>query len=235
MPHSDNSDAHEGPIQTSVTIPLASGAALPGLLEVPGDARACYVFAHGAGAGMEHAFMSAMADGLFHRGIASLRFQFPYMAQGSRRPDAPAVAQAAVRAAVADAARQLPGLPLIAGGKSYGGRMTSQAQAAQPLHGVRGIAFLGFPLHPAGRPSVERAKHLADVALPMLFLQGTRDELANLELIRQETARLGNRARLHVVDGADHSFHVLVRSGRNDAQVREELADTMARWIDGLA
>ena len=197
--------------------------------------KACYVFAHGAGAGMTHAFMAAMADGLVQRGIATLRFQFPYMEQGSKRPDAPAVAQAAVRAAVLEAARRLPGLPLFAGGKSYGGRMTSQAQAAQPLPGVRGIVFVGFPLHPAGKPSVERAKHLADVALPMLFLQGTRDELAELELIRQTTAQLGGRATLHVVEGADHSFHVLVRSGRTDAQVREELQDTMARWIDGFA
>jgi predicted alpha/beta-hydrolase family hydrolase len=217
-----------------LTIPLA-GATTSGLLDVPADARACYVFAHGAGAGMNHAFMAAMADGLARRGIATLRFQFPYMEQGSKRPDAPAVAQAAVRAAALEAARQLPGLPLFAGGKSYGGRMTSQAQAAQPLPGVRGIVFVGFPLHPAGKPSVERARHLAEVALPMLFLQGTRDELAELELIRQTIDTLDDRATLHVADGADHSFHVLVRSGRTDAQVREELLDTMARWIDGLA
>jgi len=219
---------------TPLTIPLAEGATTSGLLHVPANVRACYVFAHGAGAGMNHAFMAAMADGLARRGIATLRFQFPYMEHGSKRPDAPAVARAAVRAAVDEAARQLPGLPLFAGGKSYGGRMTSQAQAAQPLPGVRGIVFVGFPLHPAGKPSVERAKHLADVALPMLFLQGTRDELADLELIRQTTATLGDRATLHIADGADHSFHVLVRSGRTDAQAREELLDTMARWIDGL-
>jgi predicted alpha/beta-hydrolase family hydrolase len=220
---------------TPLTIPLGAGATTSGLLTVPASARACYVFAHGAGAGMNHAFMVEMADGLAQRGIATLRFQFPYMEQGSKRPDAPAVAQAAVRAAVAGAARQLPGLPLFAGGKSYGGRMTSQAQAAQPLPGVRGIVFVGFPLHPAGKPSVERAKHLADVALPMLFLQGTRDELADLELIRQTTSKLGGRATLHVAEGADHSFHVLVRSGRTDAQVREELLDTMLRWINGFA
>jgi predicted alpha/beta-hydrolase family hydrolase len=218
-----------------LTISLGAGATTSGLLAVPASARACYVFAHGAGAGMNHAFMAEMADGLAQRGIATLRFQFPYMEQGGKRPDAPAVAQAAVRAAVAEAARQLPGLPLFAGGKSYGGRMTSQAQAAQPLPGVRGIVFVGFPLHPAGKPSVERAKHLADVALPMLFLQGTRDELAGLEPIRQEASKLEGRATLHVVDGADHSFHVLVRSGRTDAQVREELLDTMARWIDSVA
>jgi uncharacterized protein len=216
-------------------IPLSTGAAISGVLEVPAHARAGYVFAHGAGAGMNHAFMAAMAQGLADRGIATLRFQFPYMEQGSKRPDPPAVAQAAVRAAVEEAARQLPDLPLFAGGKSFGGRMTSQAQAAQPLPGVRGIAFVGFPLHPAGKPSAERAKHLADVALPMLFLQGTRDELADLDLIRQTTAALGRRATLHIVDGADHSFHVLVRSGRNDAQVREELQDAVARWIDAIA
>jgi predicted alpha/beta-hydrolase family hydrolase len=218
-----------------LTIPLAAGAATSGLLDVPANPKACYVFAHGAGAGMDHAFMAAMANGLAQRGIATLRFQFPYMEHGSKRPDAPAVAQAAVRAAALEAARQLPGLPLFAGGKSYGGRMTSQAQAAQPLPGVRGIVFAGFPLHPAGKPSVERAKHLTDVALPMLFLQGTRDELAELALIRQITAALGDGASLHIVDGADHSFHVLVRSGRTDAQVREELLDATARWIDGVA
>lgn len=183
---------------------------------------------------MNHAFMAAMAEGLAQRGIATLRFQFPYMEHGSRRPDPPAVAQAAVRAAVAEAGRQLPGLPLLAGGKSYGGRMTSQAQAAHPLPGVRGIVFVGFPLHAAGKPSVERAKHLADVDLPMLFLQGTRDELADTGHIRQVTATLGDHARLHIVDGADHSFHVLVRSGRTDAQVRAELQDVIARWVDSL-
>jgi uncharacterized protein len=141
------------------------------------------------------------------------------------------VAQAAVRAAVEEAARHLPGIPLFAGGKSFGGRMTSQAQATKPLAGVQGIVFVGFPLHPAGKPSTERAKHLADVKVPMLFLQGTRDELADLDLVRETTTKLGGRATLHVVDGADHSFHVLVRSGRNDVQVRDELLDVMARWM----
>jgi uncharacterized protein len=202
-----------------------------GVLDTPAVPEACYVFAHGAGAGMNHAFMTATAQGLVQRGIATLRFQFPYMEQGSKRPDSPAVAQAAVRAAVEEAAQQLPGVPLFAGGKSFGGRMTSQAQAAQPLPHVRGIVFVGFPLHPPGQPSIERASHLAAVDLPMLFLQGTRDELAQLDLIRQATAKLGPRATLHVVEGADHSFHVLVRSGRNDAQVREELLDVMAGWM----
>jgi uncharacterized protein len=202
-----------------------------GVLDTPAAPEACYVFAHGAGAGMNHAFMTATAQGLVQRGIATLRFQFPYMEQGSKRPDSPAVAQAAVRAAVEEAAQQLPRVPLFAGGKSFGGRMTSQAQAAQPLPHVRGIVFVGFPLHPPGQPSIERASHLAAVDLPMLFLQGTRDELAQLDLIRQATAKLGPRATLHVVEGADHSFHVLVRSGRNDAQVREELLDVMAGWM----
>jgi predicted alpha/beta-hydrolase family hydrolase len=206
-------------------------AAMQTALLHPPDAEAGYVFAHGAGAGMGHAFMEAIATGLAERRIATLRFQFPFMEQGSKRPDPPAVAQAAVRAALEEAAGKLPGLPLFAGGKSFGGRMTSQAQAAKPLAGVRGLVFVGFPLHPAGKPGTERAKHLAQVELPMLFLQGTRDELADLELVRSVVTPLGERATLHVVDGADHSFHVLVRSGRNDAQVREELLDTMAAWM----
>lgn len=209
----------------------AAGTTVSGLLDVPANAQACYVFAHGAGAGMKHAFMAALAEGLVQRGIATLRFQFPSMEQGSKRPDSPAVAQAAVRAAIAEAARRLPDVPLFAGGKSFGGRMTSQAHAAAPLPGVRGIVFVGFPLHPAGKPSGERASHLAAVQVPMLFLQGTRDALAELDLVRGTATKLGRRATLHVVEGADHSFHVLVRSGRDDAQVREELLDTMAGWI----
>lgn len=201
------------------------------ILDAPGSPAACYVFAHGAGADMHHAFMAAMAHGLVERGIACLRFQFPFMQQGSRRPDPPAVAQAAVRAAVHEAARRLPGLPLFAGGKSFGGRMSSQAQAAEPLPGVRGLVFTGFPLHAAGQPSLQRAAHLAGVQLPMLFLQGTRDALADLPLLREALAPLAGRAMLHVVDGADHAFHVLVRSGRTDAEVREELLDRMASWM----
>lgn len=215
----------------SLTIPLPSGGSTSGLLQVPANAEACYVFAHGAGAGMNHSFMAAIAQGLAERGIATLRFNFPYMEQGSKRPDSPAVAHAAIRAAVTQASRQLPGVPLFAGGKSYGGRMTTQAQAAEPLPGVRGIVLVGFPLHPAGKPSTERAAHLASVKVPMLFLQGTRDGLADLALITQTTAGLGTRATLHVVEGADHAFHVLVRSGRNDEQVREELLDSMASWM----
>jgi predicted alpha/beta-hydrolase family hydrolase len=216
---------------TSLTIALPAGGAISGLLQKPADAKAGYVFAHGAGAGMNHAFMDAIAQGLAERGIATLRFNFPFMEQGSKRADAPAVAHAAIRAAAEEAARHLPGVPLFAGGKSYGGRMSTQAQAAEPLPAVKGIVLVGFPLHPAGKPSTERTAHLADVKLPMLFLQGTRDALADLALITQTTASLGKKATLHIVEGADHAFHVLVRSGRNDAQVREELLDTMAAWM----
>jgi len=215
----------------SLAIALPSGGTTSGLLEMPVGAKACYVFAHGAGAGMNHAFMASIAQSLAERGIASLRFNFPFMEQGSKRPDSPAVAHAAIRAAVAEAARHMPDVPLFAGGKSYGGRMSTQAQAAEPLPGVNGIVLVGFPLHPAGKPSTERAAHLAGVKLPMLFLQGTRDGLAELDLIKQTTASLGKQASLHVVDGADHAFHVLVRSGRTDPQVREELCDTMAAWM----
>lgn len=213
----------------------AANTEVSALLDAPADPKACYVFAHGAGAGMDHAFMSALSEGLVARGVATLRFQFPFMEQGSKRPDPPAVAQAAVRAAVQEAAARLPNVPLFAGGKSFGGRMTSQAQAAQPLPQLRGIVFVGFPLHLAGKPSLTRASHLADVTLPMLFLQGTRDELAQLDLVQGAAAELGARATLHIVEEADHSFHVLVRSGRNDAQVREELLDMMAAWMKHLA
>jgi predicted alpha/beta-hydrolase family hydrolase len=201
------------------------------LLDRPAEASACLVLAHGAGAGMTHPFMAAVASGLAERGIATLRYQFPYMEKGSRRPDPPAVAHAAVRAAVAEAARRCPGMRLIAGGKSFGGRMTSQVQAAAPLEGVDGLAFLGFPLHPAGKPSSDRAKHLAEVDVPMLFLQGTRDNLAELSLIEPVVKSLGPSASLHVVTEADHSFHVPARSGRNDREVMNEILDTLAAWI----
>jgi uncharacterized protein len=201
------------------------------LLQVPDNARACLVLAHGAGAGMTHPFMADVARKLAERGIATLRYQFPYMEQGSKRPDTPAVAQAAVRAALAEAAGRLPALPLFAGGKSFGGRMTSQAQAAQPLPGVRGLVFFGFPLHPAGKPADTRAQHLAKVQVPMLFLQGTRDTLADLALLRPVVERLGPRATLEVFEDADHSFHVRARSGRTDAQVRAAMLDAVARWI----
>jgi hypothetical protein len=205
------------------------------LLIRPPEARACFVFAHGAGAGMTHPFMETFATGLGARGIATLRYQFPYMEKGSRRPDPPAVAQAAVRAAVAEAGRCAPGLVLIAGGKSFGGRMTSQAQANAPLPCVRGLAFLGFPLHPAGKPSSDRALHLADIRIPLLFLQGTRDSLADAKLLEPVVASLGALASLHLVEGADHSFHVLARSGRSDREVMSEILDAFATWAATLA
>jgi uncharacterized protein len=201
------------------------------LLMRPNDARTCYVLAHGAGAGMRHASMEAIAAGLAERGIATLRYQFLYMEKGSKRPDPPPLAQATVRAAVGEAAKACAGLPLIAGGKSFGGRMTSQAQAKAPLDGVEGLAFFGFPLHAAGKPSSDRAAHLADVKIPMLFLQGTRDALADLSLLKPVVKSLGNKARLHLAEGADHSFHVLKSSGRNDREVLTEILDAFAAWV----
>jgi predicted alpha/beta-hydrolase family hydrolase len=218
-----------------VTIKVDDTRTVSGLLQAPGQARACFVLAHGAGAGMAHPFMATVADGLTTRGVASLRYQFPYMEQGLKRPDAPKLAQATVRAAVSEASRLVPRLALVAGGKSFGGRMTSQAQAASPLHGVRGLVFLGFPLHAAGRPSDERGKHLFEIALPMLFLQGTRDALADVTLIERLTQKLGPRATLKLFPDADHSFHVLARSGRKDAEIRNELLDTLANWIETVA
>ncbi|MDQ6628928.1 MAG: alpha/beta hydrolase [Pseudomonadota bacterium] len=197
----------------------------------PGRALACYVFAHGAGAGMTHPFMAAFATGLAERGIATLRYQFPFVERGSRRPDAPAVAHAAVRAAVAAAGEQCPGVPLFAGGKSFGGRMTSQAQAEQPLADVRGLIFVGFPLHPAGKPSLQRAAHLEAVTCPMLFLQGTRDALAELGLVHTAIEPLRPRATLYLVDDADHAFHVRAGSGRTDPQVQAAMLDATAAWI----
>jgi len=191
-----------------------------------------YVFAHGAGAGMTHPFMAAVAAQLAERGIATLRFQFPYMEHGSKRPDPPRIAHAAIRAAIAEARRRLPKLPLFAGGKSFGGRMTSQAQAIAPIEGVRGLAFVGFPLHLAGKPSRDRAKHLFDVKIPMLFLQGTRDALAEPADLAPVIAALGDRATLREFADADHSFHVPKRSGRSDAEVLSELTSTLATWID---
>jgi predicted alpha/beta-hydrolase family hydrolase len=215
-------------------IQIANAGSVSALLIRPAEARACFVFAHGAGAGMTHPFMETFATGLGERGVASLRYQFPYMEKGSRRPDPPAIAQAAVRAAVAEAGRTCPGMPLIAGGKSFGGRMTSQAQAITPLVSVRGLAFLGFPLHPAGKPSGDRAKHLAGVHVPMLFMQGTRDSLAESTLLESVVNSLGPSASLHLVREADHSFHVLARSGRNDREVMKEILDTLSTWIGAV-
>jgi uncharacterized protein len=216
--------------QLNIDIPNAGSVSA--LLMRPPTARACYVLAHGAGAGMTHRSMEAIAAGLSERGIATLRYQFPYMEKGSKRPDPPALAHATVRAAVAEAGRCCADLPLMGGGKSFGGRMTSQAQAVSPLAGVRGLAFLGFPLHPAGKPSSDRAKHLAEIDLPMLFLQGTRDALAELSLLEPVVRSLGSLATLHLVKEADHSFHVLARSGRNNREVMDEVLDTFAAWVD---
>lgn len=216
----------------SVPIDVDDGRRVSGLLLAPADARACYVMAHGAGAGMQHPFMEAVANELASVGVATLRYQFPYMERGSRRPDSPKLAHATVRAAVTEAARLAPGLALFAGGKSYGGRMTSQAQAELPLPGVRGLVFLGFPLHPPGKPSDRRGAHLFDVRIPLLFLQGTRDRLADLKFVEPLVGRLGEPATLALFDGADHSFHVPARTGRNDAEVIREMAGVVARWID---
>jgi uncharacterized protein len=205
-----------------------------GLLLRPGGAQLLYVLAHGAGAGMRHPFLESIAQRLAQRSIATLRYQFPYMEQRVRRPDPPAVAAATVRAAVIEAARVAPGLPLVAGGKSFGGRMTSTAQAEEPLPAVRGLVFLGFPLHPPGRPDDKRAEHLAQVLIPMLFLQGDRDEFADLKLLKPVVKQLGERATLHLAEGGDHSFHVLKRSGRTDAEVMAELVETIVAWTAGI-
>ncbi len=217
----------------TITITIGDNLQVSGLLDVPESAKAGFVFAHGAGAGMNHPFMAAIAAGLAARNIATLRYQFPYMEKGTRRPDPPKLAHACARAAVAEARRLLPGLLLVAGGKSFGGRMTSQAQAIAPLPGVQGLVFFGFPLHPAGRPSQERGSHLFEVAIPMLFLQGTRDNLANLDELKPLCEALGPRASLKLFLDADHSFHVPARSGRTDTEVQTELLDAVAAWLSG--
>jgi predicted alpha/beta-hydrolase family hydrolase len=220
--------------QTSkaASIAVSDETRVSALLQSPARPRACYVLAHGAGAGMNHPFMAAVADGLAERGVATLRYQFPYMEQGRKRPDSPPLAHATVRAAVAEADRMLPDVPLFAGGRSFGGRMSSQAQAKAALAHVRGLAFLGFPLHPAGRPSQDRAEHLFDVNVPMLFLQGTRDALAELDQLKPVCKALGRRATLELFEAADHSFHVPARSGRMDAEVLVEMLDLLTGWID---
>jgi uncharacterized protein len=216
------------------TITVDDTHRVSGLLQTPREARACYVMAHGAGAGMAHPFMAAMANEIAEHGIATLRYQFPYMEQGSKRPDTPKLAQATVRAAVAEASRLVPELALFAGGKSFGGRMTSQAQAAAPLPGVLGLVFLGFPLHPAGRPSDERGAHLFAVQIPMLFLQGTRDSLADTQLMQALAGKLGACATLKLFQDADHSFHVPARTGRNDSEIMTEVSDGLAEWIGSM-
>jgi len=217
-----------------VSIEIEGGQQVSGLLQSTNRARACYILAHGAGAGMTHPFMTAAANELAQRGIATLRYNFPYMDKGSKRPDSPKLAQATVRAAVAHASRLLPEVALFAGGKSFGGRMTSQAQAAAPLPGVRGLAFLGFPLHAPGRPSDERAQHLYEIKIPMLFLQGTRDEFADFALLEPLIRRLGETATLAQFQDANHSFHVPARTGRTDAQIMSVLLDTLRDWIDAV-
>jgi uncharacterized protein len=214
----------------AVTIALDSHRQVSGLLQRPRGAHACYVLAHGAGAGMSHPFMAGIANGLAERNIATLRYQFPYIEQRSKRPDAPKLAQATVRTAVVEASRLAPDLVLVAGGKSYGGRMTSQAQAESPLPGVRGLA-IGFPLHAAGRTSDERGSHLFEVKIPMLFLQGTRDTLADTELLQGLTQRLGKLATLKLFKDADHSFHVPARTGRTDGEVISQMLDDLAIWV----
>jgi predicted alpha/beta-hydrolase family hydrolase len=205
------------------------------ILTQPANARACYVLAHGAGADMRHSFMEKVAEGLADRGIATFRFNFPYMEKKLGRPDQPAVAHATIRAAVAEAARLYPGATLVAGGKSFGGRMTSQAQSKAALPDVKGLAFLGFPLHADKKPSSERAEHLAGIAIPMLFLQGTRDGLADLGYLKPVIAALGAKATLHEVEGGDHSFAVLKKSGRTNDEALTEVLDALAAWIDGVA
>jgi len=221
------------PSTQKLIVDLENATSVSALLLRPQQAQACFVFAHGAGAGMTHEFMEVVATGLCERGVATLRYQFPYMEKASKRPDSPAIAHAAVRAAVAEAVRCCPGLPLIAGGRSFGGRMTSQAQSLAPLPGVRGLAFLGFPLHPAGKPSDQRAVHLSDVHVPMLFVQGARDKLAELQFIKPLVESLGAIACLHVVQEADHSFHVPARS-RAGRDVMKEILDALAAWTSAV-
>jgi uncharacterized protein len=217
-----------------ITLAVSAGQSVSGLVLAPAEPQSCFVFAHGAGAGMTHAFMAAFSVGLAERGVATFRYQFPSMERGSKRPDPPGVAHAAVRAAVAAARQRFEGLPLIAGGKSFGARMTSQAQAADPLPGVAGLAFVGFPLHPAGKPSQQRAEHLGGVKIPMLFLQGTRDELAELTLLEPVVEGLRPLSTLALFDDADHAFHVRVRSGRTDAQVMAAMLDAFVEWTRSL-
>ena len=224
----------EAPNAEPLTLEIDGKGRVSALWMMPSDAHTVYVLAHGAGAGMKHAFMGAIANELAAVGVGTLRYQFPYVEVKAKRPDPPDVCHATVRTAVAEAARRAPTLRVIAGGKSFGGRMTSQAQAIAPLAGVSGLAFLGFPLHPPKKPSTDRAKHLFDVKVPMVFLQGTRDELADLALLEPIVDELGERAVLRKIEGADHSFHVLARSGRKDPDVLRELAREIAEWATSL-
>jgi predicted alpha/beta-hydrolase family hydrolase len=217
-----------------ITIPVDGTAGVCGLWQTASNAKACFVLAHGAGAGMRHPFLENFASQLAALRVASLRYQFLYMDRGSKRPDPPKLCHKVVRAAVAEAARRTP-VPLVAGGRSFGGRMTSQAQEVSPLPGVRGLVFLAFPLHPAKRPADDRAQHLFNIHIPLLFLQGTRDELAEIQLLEPLLAKLGKSASSRLIESADHSFHVQVRSGRPDAAVSAELVETLAGWVDSLS
>ncbi|HEV2210141.1 MAG TPA: alpha/beta family hydrolase [Verrucomicrobiae bacterium] len=230
--HNEITAAAAGP--ESVVITINDAQQVSGLLQKAPRPVACYVLAHGAGAGMRHPFLADIAQGLLERQLSTLRYQFLYMEARSKRPDPPKLAHAAVRAAVRQASSLVPGMPLFAGGKSFGGRMTSQAQAESPLPGVRGLVFLGFPLHPPGRPSEERAQHLFNVRIPMLFLQGDRDEFAELCLLQSVVGQLGARATLKLFPGADHSFHVPARTGRKDSDIRAEMLDAMKTWIESV-
>lgn len=217
-----------------VAIDLGEDRAVSGLWMKPEDAAAVLVLAHGAGAGMTHKSMTAIAEGLAQRRVATLRYNFPYMERGSKRPDTPAVAHEAVRAAVAQAARLAPDLPLFAGGRSFGGRMTSQAQAAEALPRVRGLIFFAFPLHPPAKPGIERAEHLSKIKIPQLFLQGSRDEFAQLDLLQATVGHLGELATLKLLEAADHAFHVPAKTGRKDAEVMDEVLDAARAWMLGV-
>jgi predicted alpha/beta-hydrolase family hydrolase len=217
-------------VSIKVSVPRGETTQVSGLLEQESGSRTCLVFAHGAGAGMQHPFMERMAGELARAGVSTLRFQFPYMEHHSRRPDPPALCHATVRAAVSVAHSLMPGTALIAGGKSFGARMTSQAQALMPLPGVKGLVFFGFPLHQPNKPSADRGAHLSNVKIPMLFIQGTRDTLADLEHLRPIVERLSDQATLQVIDGADHSFHVLKRSGRSEDEARAEIVSAVIAW-----
>lgn len=217
------------PASELLTFEVEPALRVSAIWQAPAKPAACYVLAHGAGAGMTHPFLSAIASKLEAQGVATLRYQFPYMERRSKRPDPPKLCHSTVRAAVAEASRRVSA-PLFAGGRSFGGRMTSQAQALEGMPGVRGLVFLGFPLHPAKKPSEERAKHLFDIQVPMLFLQGTRDELAEMRLLEPLVRRLGEGATLRSFEGADHSFHVPARSGKTDAEVLRELAEAIGSW-----
>lgn len=214
-----------------ISIRIDTATSVSALWDKPREAKTALVLAHGAGAGMTHRHMAATAEGLAARGVAVLRFNFPYMEKGSKRPDSPAIAQAAIRAAIAQGKKLAGDLPLFAGGRSFGGRMTSQAQVAEPLPNVRGLVFFAWPLHPAGKPGTDRAEHLSKVKLPMLFLQGTADTLAEINLLKPTVAALGKRAKLHLVEHADHSFHVPAKTGRKDTEVLDEILDVARDWM----